>query len=1118
MKNKILKQKWVMALLAITLIMSTSFSNAYADNNATITTGTTITDNGITLKAYDWPLYSKDLSSMNLKNYRDFLKTVSFDKYTKWPSADKLPDNFNPEQIMEWGKNPGLGINDLHKQGYTGKGVNIAYVDQTLQPGHIEYSGTNVKYFIEDPTLNKNPSMHGSTVLSILAGRTRGIAPDANVYFVGDNNYTADELHIAQGIRKIIEINKTLPNDKKIKILGLSNSHFVDRANKGEYDKAINEAESAGIMVFDVATLNGAQGMGGMYIEPLKDRDNPDNYVKDPGLYGGNPHQSNLLCIPGTGTFADGVNKDDYTYWSYSGQSWLVPYLVGVISLGLQVDPTLTKEKAIQYLYDSATQTAATSGSRGLINPKGFIDLVKENSKNLTCINNIGDNDYYYLLYNSNRVTSDDLTSIKSYASQLSNNAVLVDVSNYVNYNENDIKNVTGMSAITGSFKNIYDYLKKDSLKRNGNLKGIQIFGGVEDIPGCFLYHKIKNSDTEIDGDQGGGDVTDFFYNNFDNDSSIFTPKFSIYSMFDGSTNVKLAPEWKVARIPLKSGEYKSFIMKYNDYVVQAKNQGNIPLVNFTNPIFPSDQHIDDAGYFLNRLNGEFGILPNNSYKLYGNLDGKYPVTTKVLGNFTKENLIKENSQGIEDFFIDSHGQQNNIDQAIFDKTTGKEQRISLVNSSNVNQVLNKNYYTFNLWTCNNELDLRNDTLVHEVLANGKCVNAIATSQEISNRGVDNKASLEDMKNNNYFYFQYLFYKNLNLNYSRTDSFFEAQKGYLKGILNHQVKSNQGYYDYQYNLQNVMSVHYLGLLDSANFKITNITGSTPLKEAVAISKSGWDQSESVCLVSGADFPDALAGSSLAIVKDAPILYTYSAQSLDDHGDSSNLDEIARLRAKRVYIFGGTSVVSQGIEDNLRNRGLDVIRLSGSDRFGTAKAVGDELVKINNTHTMFLAYAYNFPDALAASTFAGKSGCPIMLSNKSDLDSITQNAIKEWGINTIYIVGGIGAVSQGVENTLTSQGIKVIRISGKDRYDTAQNIIKNFKPDVNCMTVTTGTDFHSALAGSVYGYKTNQPVMLFDKGMDNIIKKFVWSCKNIVCIGNNFFEYPTTEQSTKNTPN
>lgn len=813
MKNRSFKQKLLLVLLISSFIISTLFPSAFAADNAAITPGTTITNNGTTLKAYDWPLYGKDLLKMNLKDYGDFLKTISFDKYTKWPSVDKLPDNFDPQKIMEWGKNPGLGINDLHELGYTGKGVNIAYVDQTLQPDHVEYNGTNVKYFIEDPRSGAGSSMHGSVVLSILAGQTTGIAPDANVYFVGDNN-TNDDLVIAQSIRKIIEINKTLPVDKKIKILGLSNGPSETRTHKGEYSKAVSEAEAAGIMVFDVTTLDGMRGIVGMYIEPFKDKDDPNNYMKDQGPYGGDPHEKGLLCVPGTGTFANGTKKDDYLYSAYSGTSWLVPYIEGVIALGLQVDPTLTKEKAIQYLYDSATQTEATSGSIGLINPKGFIELVKKNAKNLTFINNPGDNDYYYLLYNGDRVSSDDFTLVRSYASQLNNNTVLVDVSKYVNYNENDIKNSTGMSATISSFKNIYDYLKNDSLKRTGNLKGIQLFGGVEDVPGCYLYAKIKNSDTSIDGDQGGGNVTDFFYNNFDNDSSIFTTKFSIYSMFDGSTNINLNPKWKVARLPLKKGEYKSFITKYYDYVVKAKKQGNIPLVNFTNPIFPFTTHIDDVAYFLNRLNSEFSILPSGSYKLYGNLDGKYPVTTKVLGNFTKDNLAKENSLGIADFLIDSHGQPGNIDQAIFDKRTGKEKRISFINTNTANHVLNKNYYTLNLWTCSNAYNLRNDSLVHEVLANGKCVSAIATVQEISNRGVNNNSSLENMKNNNYFYFQYLFYQNLSMNYSRTDSFFEAQKGYLKEILSHKTKNSQGYYDYQYNLQNVMSAHYLGLLEN----------------------------------------------------------------------------------------------------------------------------------------------------------------------------------------------------------------------------------------------------------------------------------------------------------------
>ncbi|WP_435791023.1 cell wall-binding repeat-containing protein, partial [Clostridium sp.] len=79
------------------------------------------------------------------------------------------------------------------------------------------------------------------------------------------------------------------------------------------------------------------------------------------------------------------------------------------------------------------------------------------------------------------------------------------------------------------------------------------------------------------------------------------------------------------------------------------------------------------------------------------------------------------------------------------------------------------------------------------------------------------------------------------------------------------------------------------------------------------------------------------------------------------------------------------------------------------------------------------------------------------------------------------------------------------ISGQNRYDTSKKVIQYFKPDTDSLTITTGTDFHSALVGSVYGYKTNHPVMLLDKNATDSIKEFAWACNDLVVIGTGFSE-------------
>ena len=45
---------------------------------------------------------------------------------------------------------------------------------------------------------------------------------------------------------------------------------------------------------------------------------------------------------------------EHYAYFGEGGFSWGVPYITGVIAMGLQIDPDLTEEEAFKYLHESA--------------------------------------------------------------------------------------------------------------------------------------------------------------------------------------------------------------------------------------------------------------------------------------------------------------------------------------------------------------------------------------------------------------------------------------------------------------------------------------------------------------------------------------------------------------------------------------------------------------------------------------------------------------------------------------------------------------------------------------------------------------------------------------------
>jgi subtilisin family serine protease len=174
-------------------------------------------------------LRSADLTNQDLSGSIDALRHVNYDSKTKWPAANLLPAGFTPKKMMDIGKNPGLGIRKLHKQGITGKGIGIAVIDQGLLVDHIEYKD-QLRYYEEIEGVQGFPaSMHGPAVASLAVGKTAGVAPGADLYFIsaspcmdkkaGEQQATYTVACDADALRQIIAINQKLPDDRKIRVV-----------------------------------------------------------------------------------------------------------------------------------------------------------------------------------------------------------------------------------------------------------------------------------------------------------------------------------------------------------------------------------------------------------------------------------------------------------------------------------------------------------------------------------------------------------------------------------------------------------------------------------------------------------------------------------------------------------------------------------------------------------------------------------------------------------------------------------------------------------------------------------------------------------------------------------
>ncbi len=717
-------------------------------------------------------IISADLSDTPALAY-----SLTFSDRTQFPSEDQLPTGYDPRALLEWGKDPGLNIDVLHENGFTGNGAVIAYIDQPI--GNYEQtSGINLHYVNNSGI---DTEMHGPAVLSLLAGEDIGTAPDAEVYYYAHASWKADQTTHAECLYQVIEQNKSLPDGEKITMVGFSDNIDETEANAQAFRDAVAACEDAGIMVWFCGEYASASFL------PFSDKNNAQNLVPAQ-WYGGN-YTPELVYVPAGGrTTATTTSGASYIYWSNGGLSWTMPYMLGLYAIATEIDPTLTQDE----LRTLVVQTAYDNNGMKVIDPIGFIASVldgvgREREAEDLRLDADMRSRYLYAVMDTAAMTKEDLSAVGSYLASITDATVLVaDASSFSNAEQ------------------LYTALQEDAAQRGGTVMGIQIFGTPSMVPAFRVNYKVQMQNGV---DDGGDFLTDLFYGNFDNDAETISDGYNVMDHFAEGWNVTLVPQWPVARLPLSKGQFSEFFEKYGQFV-QKTGLERLELTNFSNPIFASNKHIDDMGRFLNRMHSEFGLL-DIPYRLYGNLDGQYPVTTEVLGNFTLENMEAETQSASVELLINSHGQWDNIDQCIY--VDGEEQRISLLNMDNINTVLDGEPYYLDCWTCLNGYEMENN--LTSTALNGQCVGVFSATAIISNNGVNCDATISDMAKSNFYYFYYSYLKALNEGQSRSQAFFTAQKAYGEALMEDSTEPLRGEGNYQFNLCNLLTYHNFGVLE-----------------------------------------------------------------------------------------------------------------------------------------------------------------------------------------------------------------------------------------------------------------------------------------------------------------
>ena len=236
---------------------------------------------------------------------------------------------------------------------------------------------------------------------------------------------------------------------------------------------------------------------------------------------------------------------------------------------------------------------------------------------------------------------------------------------------------------------------------------------------------------------------------------------------------------------------------------------------------------------------------------------------------------------------------------------------------------------------------------------------------------------------------------------------------------------------------------------------------------------GVDKFKTVVLANSDNFSDALAGSYLAAVKNAPIVIgkeKYAGIVCDYL--NKNLAE-----GGTVYILGGESVMPDSILNDM-TVAYTPVRLAGEDRYLTNLRILEEAGVGNND--LLIATGRDFADSLSASA----TGLPILLVNGKAGKTLTaeQKEFLATVQGSIYIIGGESAVPAAMKAEIQeAAGRTAVRINGSSRYETSIAIAEKFFPNATSAVVAYASTFPDGLCGGPLAYTVGAPLILTKDG-------------------------------------
>lgn len=203
--------------------------------------------------------------------------------------------------------------------------------------------------------------------------------------------------------------------------------------------------------------------------------------------------------------------------------------------------------------------------------------------------------------------------------------------------------------------------------------------------------------------------------------------------------------------------------------------------------------------------------------------------------------------------------------------------------------------------------------------------------------------------------------------------------------------------------------------------VRRLAGSDRYGTAAAVMAEAFPEgSPKVLLASGVSFSDALVAAAAAAEFEAAVLLAAPGTL-----PGPTIDALTALGVADIVIIGGPSAIEPAVAEAAGMFGT-VERLGGVNRYATAALVADHY---DDGVPVIAATGRTFPDALGATTLAGRIGAPIVLVDNDRIPPATALVLAELGPSDMVVVGGyavVGAQAElGLLRTLPLQNVVAI---------------------------------------------------------------------------------------------